>query len=100
VHLVSQALEWMRAVTSGPRVPNEPIHAVRTPATHPRQPVRCPSAQEWARILQWARHRRAPYLWPPVPRALTAYNGVTSPVRAYVLPPEERQLALSAQLQP
>ncbi|MBW8735987.1 MAG: hypothetical protein JF621_02230 [Streptomyces turgidiscabies] len=50
------------------------------------------SPQLWAAVLAAARHRRAPWLWPPAaPPACAAYMDPGGLVRTYVLRPEERQ---------
>lgn len=99
MRLLLQILEGVRALLFGPRMPGQLVHAVTPQRPDACQPVRSPSAREWAGVLQRVRRRRAPHLWPPASPALTAEVGMASPVRVYILPPEEQRLALSRQLQ-
>lgn len=91
----SRLFSWVRTLLSGPRTPGTPTRTASTPLARKV----CPSGanprtspQKWAAILAEARHRRAPWLWPPAaPPAFTAHMDPGSLVRAYVLQPEERQ---------
>lgn len=99
MRLLLQVLEWVRAALLGSPMPGELTH-VSAPTPDAHQPVHYPPPQEWARVLQWARHHRAPHLWPSAPPVVAMDIGGGSPVRFYAMPPQERQLALSGQVQP
>lgn len=86
MRFVSQALEWVRALLVGSRKPGTrplPDHPVQVPAYAVQ-----PSPETWGAVLAFACLCRAGR--DPVP--LDAEHPL---VRTYVLPPEERQHALS-----
>jgi hypothetical protein len=96
---LSQAVQWVRTVLFGRRTPGKHARAHAAPAVpEVHQWVRRPSPQEWGLILQQARRRRAPHLWPPAAAPASApaeQADIAVLVRPYVLRPEERRLALS-----
>ncbi len=90
---VPQALEWVRALLFGPRKPDTPTHADQ----HQQAPVYAvqPSPEVWGAMLALARLRRTGHA--SAPQDDRHAQGDAHPlVRAYVLPPEERQHTLSA----
>jgi hypothetical protein len=101
MHLLTQALKWVRTVTLGWGTPSMHERAGRESGLDatPRQ-VRQPSSREWGRILHRARQRRAPHLWPPGrPQRRTEFD-IGLLIRAYVLSPDERRSALIGEAQP
>ncbi len=91
----SRLLAWVRTFLFGPHTPDTHTRAApTTPA-----PKVCPSGasprtspQMWADILAEARHRRAPWLWPPAaPPAFAAHMDPGGLVRTYVFHPDAHQ---------
>ena len=68
-----------------------------TPVTDQSLPVRHPSPEMWGAILAGARRRRAPHLWPALQRpTVKDHSVIDAPVRAYVLPEDERTRLLTS----
>lgn len=93
MHLVSQALAWLRAAVCGAPGSSR-ADCDRTAEVGTRLPVPCPSPLMWSAILAGARRRRAPHLWPPVERP--AIGDIGALVRVYVLPEDERTRVLAS----
>lgn len=96
MHLLSRALEWVGEVLCRPHGTSRPARITR-PESGGDLPVHHPSPEMWGAILAGARRRRAPHLWPcPQPPAVEDHSIARALVRAYVLPKDERTLALSS----
>jgi hypothetical protein len=96
MHLVSQLLEWVRAVFFG-----SPGSGRTAPGTGLKMggslPVYNPSPEMWSAILAGARRRRAPYVWPSPELPAVECDSITGAfVRAYVLSEDERARVLTA----
>lgn len=91
----SRLLAWVRTFLFGPHTPDTPTRAAPTtpaPKVCPSEASPRTSPQMWAAVLAEARHRRAPWLWPPAaPPVFIAYMDLGGLVRTYVIQPEERQ---------
>lgn len=101
--LVSRALVWVRAMLFGPSSPDRRA-APDTDSTGigleaaAGAPARRPSPEMWGAILAGARRRRASPRWPDTRLpAITANDIASTLVGAYLLPPDVRQHALSAE---
>jgi len=92
-----RTLERARALLVWARPPSEPTRIPPMPASGPHPTAPCPSPEMWGAILAGARRRRAPHLWPALQRpAIKDDSAIDAPVRAYVLPEDERTRLLTS----
>jgi hypothetical protein len=96
MRFASRALDRVRALLVWVRSPGGSTRITPVPASGPHPTVPCPSPDMWGAILAGARRRRAPHLWPVLQRpAIKDDSVIDAPVRAYVLPEDERTRPLA-----